>query len=399
MRHEQLSTTRSGEWTVKARTHSQWLQSELLEVSHSHGGLAVTFLKTASNETGSNKVRGDEMAQILSNMSNGIQAQVLLGKDAARIFAESVSCLQYCKRAQQPVPEDVHQFFVHLDMICFCALSLTGVHVYDPVDWQLSRGGVVQNVRRLQPCGLSGTTRGCISAFLVGTQVLQSKLAHQLHVYALKAQAFRVPHHHNNFRNRRHVVSSSKRIDEMVIGFAGARVTQEVASALLSSCLERQGLGGVRIETIGNMTCNTSEVAVQGPSPRGDCFAMKLASFDIGVVWQQRHLPGVRPETATVQTTGNEEKPPQRLLNMLAVGLPTVAYAGYAGHQEILKDARFHPLVENATELCAEVVKLLKDPALRRSASHEALELAVPYSPKRVGALYIESFRILQSTA
>jgi len=308
-----------------------------------------------------------------------------------------LTCEQYCKRPGQSSLEGLRHFVVHVDMICDCALQVAGTHIYDPIDWQIERGGVLRNIRLFHPCGKTWGNRSCIGGLFVATPELQQKVAHRLHVFHIDGAAFFIPHHHSNYLGRRHVVADKKSTDELVVGFAGGRVSQRAAHATLSTCLLNQGLNGVRLEVLADVPCNMSQA--QGPSPRGDCFAMKLASFDVGVVWHQQTLVEGSNDTDIVESLGFEEKPAQRLVNMLAVGLPTVSHAGYFSHQEVLKDARFLPLAANETSLCSEVVKLLKSPELRTSASKEALELAIPYSPRRVGALYVESFRILQSLA
>jgi len=105
---------------------------------------------------------------------------------------------------------------------------------------------------------------------------------------------------------------------------------------------------------------------------------------DIGIVWNQLS----EPSPAEL-----EFKPPQRLVNMLAIGLPVVAYAGYNGVQDVALGSELVVLAKDQGELCEAVVEFCRNSSLRKRASVEALEIAKRYSPEAVGTRYIHAFR------
>merc|ERR1719203_616162 len=109
-------------------------------------------------------------------------------------------------------------------------------------------------------------------------------------------------------------------------GYNDDNIAQRLAQCLKST-LDETSLARVDplAKFLDEVECNMSMVL--GPSTRGDCFAQKLALFDIGISWGQRQFYRADYEQKT--------KPPQQVVNMLAVGLPVVADSRFAGHKAV----------------------------------------------------------------
>ena len=112
---------------------------------------------------------------------------------------------------------------------------------------------------------------------------------------------------------------------------------------------------------------------------------MKAQQLDLGVAWQQ--------DTATKLL----ENSASRLSNLLAVGVPTVGYAGYESYKELLAGARVLRLAKEPQELYDQLYRLVEDSSLRAKAAQEALELAALHGPKAIMTKYSSMFEVVLS--
>jgi len=168
------------------------------------------------------------------------------------------------------------------------------------------------------------------------------------------------------------------------VGFAGDKCKDySKHKEDLKQCLVGRGFRDVAVECVGDVRCD-EQLALE-PSKRGDCFAMAMSSFDIGIVWTQGLL-----NEATF-----EQKPPQRLVNFLATGVPVVAHRKYAGHRQVASAAgNSTALAANADELCHHVASFAaRSPARREEDAREALQVAAGYSLDNIGQLYLAELR------
>eukprot|EP00747_Dinoflagellata_sp_TGD_P224263 gnl/TRDRNA2_/TRDRNA2_96491_c0_seq1.p1 gnl/TRDRNA2_/TRDRNA2_96491_c0~~gnl/TRDRNA2_/TRDRNA2_96491_c0_seq1.p1 ORF type:complete len:440 (+),score=39.48 gnl/TRDRNA2_/TRDRNA2_96491_c0_seq1:3-1322(+) len=119
---------------------------------------------------------------------------------------------------------------------------------------------------------------------------------------------------------------------------------------------------------------------------RGNCYSRALQLLDLAVAWDN---------TDTSDAAEVTDKAPQRLLNALAVGVPTVAWIGYWGHRELLSRASCLPLARNFTELASAIEQLLLDPKRRRRCRDEGLQIAASLSPVKIAEVYMLAMRSL----
>merc|ERR1711924_79298 len=105
-----------------------------------------------------------------------------------------------------------------------------------------------------------------------------------------------------------------------VVGIAGES-SREIMNKL-QEALRRWGLIHVRVKAIDTLKSQCiSQECWTCSLKRGDCHACQLASYDIGIAWYQKDWGAPHAPQKFVEA----EKPSQRFLNMLAVGLPVVA--------------------------------------------------------------------------
>eukprot|EP00440_Ansanella_granifera_P047854 gb/GFBE01051834.1/.p1 GENE.gb/GFBE01051834.1/~~gb/GFBE01051834.1/.p1 ORF type:complete len:400 (+),score=27.89 gb/GFBE01051834.1/:1-1200(+) len=328
------------------------------------GAESVVFLKEHGEPWGSEIVRADEMAYNINQV----------GEPGS---ASSMKCLDFC---EEPKSANVA---VHVKWLCECALSLgVGKHFFDPVDRFCAPGWdeLLGNYHiLLRGSGSSNEEPLPVTAVLSQTSYMKQALSSR----AVTATEV-VPHHHSNYQNRRKAARSSN--DGLRIGFAGDWPAGDGDPQALQKCLDSKGLRQHQVVTMKDIPCDVNTTV--GPSHRGDCFAMKLATLDIGVVW-----------TSEREDSGPalQNKPSQRLVNMLAVGVPAIAHDGFAAHHDVLgADPGYPALAKDVESLCQNVVQLIQDENLRNTASSKALEIAAHYSPEEVANLYLRIFETIQ---
>merc|ERR1719159_1991017 len=105
-----------------------------------------------------------------------------------------------------------------------------------------------------------------------------------------------MPHHHSNFHKRMHV--EKRRHEPLTIGMCG-QVNDHQLPGHLKGCLQTKlgdniTLVNPMVKGLQEVKCDTGNL--QGPSVRGDCFAEKLAQFDIAIVWTQNEKKGLKEE-------------------------------------------------------------------------------------------------------
>jgi len=108
-----------------------------------------------------------------------------------------------------------------------------------------------------------------------------------------------------------------------------------------------------------------------------------MSQFDFGIVWRQAE-----------SADDFKQKPPQRLVNMLSVGIPVVADGRYAGHHDVAAMGRnFMSLAKNDDELCPALVHMIRN----RNAFNveEGVRVAEHYSPWSIARLYKDFFRMV----
>lgn len=302
-----------------------------------------------ANRWGSALVRADEASYILR---------------ARGVDASSLHCETFCK-----IPQAKRSpFVVHVKQVCHrCKVREDGsqLYIHDPVDVESAASDM---------------------KIFTGS----SKYRDELNMRR-QDSAILLPHHHSNFQNRRirDFDLSSPKPEILSMVFAGDDLDLGIRDRLaqcLKNILDETSLANVDpfAKILRDVECDKTQV--QGPSFRGDCFAMKLAQFDIGIVWR----PSINISASLLKV-----KPPQRLANTLAVGLPVVADSSFASHRDA--GAYVHHAIQLAAsekEMCNQVGKLVSDHSLRRKASEEALTVAEKYySPGAIADQYINAFQ------
>jgi len=291
---------------------------------------------------------------------------------------------------------------VHVGKPCYCDLSCLdarctrkkatfppALNVYDPMD-KLIRSGGLDRLIVQHPLLVQGFV-----AFIVTTRAMANRVILALRAVKMKAHTFFIPQAHSNYHHRHVTGKPVKSARSLRVGIAGGRHATDMLRPKLRRFLLRQGLGSVRVVPVEGV-CDRS--AVKPPSKDGDCFASFHATLDVGVVWKKQYQwqRGLSL-TPALQLALDREKPGQRLVNMLSVGVPTLAYAGLHGHRDISYPASgvarlFPPLINSVAELCMWLKRLLQSPRLRHRASKTSLNISKAYSPHSIGLLWLEAF-------
>ncbi|CAE8616672.1 unnamed protein product [Polarella glacialis] len=329
----------------------------------------IVFLK--DNFLGSASARADEASTICAGLGYG---------------AISVFCSSFCEMSSNTnnntnntnntnnntdnnsnTNNQTKLLFVHVKDPCECALQRPGKHVFDPIDNPLSYDSMVK-----------ASASKYWDGVLVGTSAMVSEVSKHAAALQSSTKAFLLPHHHSNFHARRHSKSSK---EQVVIGLIGD--DSDELTGPLTTCMSNLGADNFTVKTLSQVPVEILNLL--GPSVRGDFFATKLSSFDIGIVWTQK----------TVGPDMWERKPPQRLVNALSVGIPVVAYAGYAGHQDVAAlGHKFMQLAASSDELCTVLVQLIQDHSSTNTTAGIHIAEAY-YSPMHIGKLYISLLREL----
>eukprot|EP00746_Dinoflagellata_sp_MGD_P159534 gnl/MRDRNA2_/MRDRNA2_86721_c6_seq28.p2 gnl/MRDRNA2_/MRDRNA2_86721_c6~~gnl/MRDRNA2_/MRDRNA2_86721_c6_seq28.p2 ORF type:complete len:400 (+),score=82.02 gnl/MRDRNA2_/MRDRNA2_86721_c6_seq28:2046-3245(+) len=299
---------------------------------------------------GTAMVRGDEASEILLRQGTN---------------AKSMKCESFCEMA---IPVDI---VVHVKFECECAHKLGNLHVFDPIDNHITKDH--EHMKEIM---------GRYYVF-AGTSSMLTDFNN------IKADtAMLLPHHHSNFHTRVHVEKSNAPITVGIVGdedltklwtVANNKKLIEQLTTCLATKLDAKDMPFLK--RMSKMQCDTDDI--KGPSVRGDCFAQKLVQLDIAIVWHQAEEGW--PYLAY--------KPPQRLVNALAVGIPAVAYKEYAGFQEVRAMApKAVSLASTQDEVCQEITKLIQNRDMRVEGGLQALEAAAKFSPVSIGKLYLSSF-------
>ena len=90
-----------------------------------------------------------------------------------------------------------------------------------------------------------------------------------------------------------------------------------------------------------------------------------------------------------------ELKNGQRLVNMLATGVPAIVFDGVAGHREVLEGTRY-PIVKNIHEALELLAALIADAGYRMYLSNIGLDIAASYDLEKVSG---RMFDILKDVA
>jgi len=300
------------------------------------------------NNRGSKLVRADEASYILR---------------ARGVDAVSIHCKTFC---QMPEAER-SQFVIHVKTPCrACKARDDGsqLYVHDTVD--------------------DGRAAPEMKVF-TGSSAFRD----ELNMKRGQGSAILVPHHHSNFQNHRIRVlePSSPKPEILSIVFAKDGVNHAIRDRLaqcLKNTLDETSLARVDPVAKGLQDVECDKTKVQGPSTRGDCYAMKLAQFDIGIAWR----PFEDMDEGSLHV-----RPPQRLANALAVGLPVVADSSFSSHRDAgAYGLNAVQLAANEEEMCNRVAKLVSDHSFRREASEEALTVAEKYySPAAIADQYVNA--------
>eukprot|EP00746_Dinoflagellata_sp_MGD_P105129 gnl/MRDRNA2_/MRDRNA2_43709_c0_seq1.p1 gnl/MRDRNA2_/MRDRNA2_43709_c0~~gnl/MRDRNA2_/MRDRNA2_43709_c0_seq1.p1 ORF type:complete len:411 (-),score=74.31 gnl/MRDRNA2_/MRDRNA2_43709_c0_seq1:35-1267(-) len=343
----------------------------LLEKKHEHVNAGKKLNETKSvafvwkEPWGSKIVRGDEASVIL--LEHGT-------------YAKSIKCDDFCATAE---PMDV---IVHVKYECPCARNLGNLHIWDPIDnheidWQEKK-----------------EVKALLEKYYIfaGTSKMEKSIND-----ITGGSAMILPHHHSNFHQKLHAEQWNVFDNQIItIGMAGdptdfhaigkekeivKDLEQCVKHALQFKKKVKSGFKVPHVKPVvkrmKEVQCDTSKL--QPPSVRGDCYAEKMSQFDIAVVWDQHE-----PHWSYLKI-----KPPQRLINALAVGIPAVAYREYDGHKDVRAMApKAVRLASTQSELCDEVAELVANHAKRGEAGKQALNVAKKFSPDAIGQRYLSSF-------
>jgi len=291
--------------------------------------------------------RGDEMSKILTKMGHE---------------SKMMNCGKFCVEVNKT--QEHVDVLVHIKVRCKCGYNYAGSNIYDPIDNMEKYGDILSDWTKV----------------FSGTDAMRDNLNKGNKDFSLT-----MPHHHSNFQNRRHQEKPAGK--PLLIGIAGhpnVNLTNNLATCLKSALGFSVNKVDPVMKSLGELDCDMS--LVSGMSVRGDCFAMKLAQLDIGVVWSQSAKKEVQLR-----------KPPQRLVNLLAAGVPAIAHTDMAGHHDAkaIEDTYGGTsvnMVSNEAEMCTKIANLVMDDEARKKAAADALKVAEEYSAESIGKKYLEAF-------
>lgn len=311
----------------------------------------ITFLRT-EEELGSFVTRVEEASLICQD---------------AGLSAGALTCKKFCRRVNSSYLPKV---LVHVKIPCVCAMAKRVAHVYDPIDFD---GPVKQLLRTSIRHDATETMLRDWDLIFAGTSVMDAEIRRA------GGRSLLLPHHHSNFYARRHSALTTEPTGEVTVGFAG-KWTEYGTEDQLTQCLSQRSSSSISLKSFGKDLPPCRPLA--NTWHRGDCYATQLASFDIGIVWHQG-------ETEEM----SNRKSPQRLVNMLSVGIPVVAYAGYAGHHDVAAFGNnFMRFATTVDELCKSILDLVHNSSSLNTT--EAVRVAEEYySPSRIGNLYRGAFQ------
>jgi glycosyltransferase involved in cell wall biosynthesis len=197
-----------------------------------------------------------------------------------------------------------------------------------------------------------------------------------------------MPHHHSNFQGRRHIVKADSVAQNLTI----AGTFEQPTDAKLYKFLRAHKLRFIMPNG------NSSLIEALGPVKRGDFYADWYSkSVDIGVAWTGNDAFYKKHLGAALM-----EKPSQRLVNLLAVGVPTIGDGRIQSFQDVRRLGLALPgapevlLADSAEHLMDTIEKLRVNATLRERVASAGLRIAEElFSPAAIARQYGAFFKSL----